>query len=74
VYTCLEQEPGPNNDSRTGSRKRPWRKPSTITRKIILKNVMKMYDGAITRPEKQMFQLFSKSAQMADNFLGEDKI
>jgi hypothetical protein len=54
-FTCFEQEPGPKRERRTGRRKSPWRKPSTITRKIILKKVRKMYDGAITRPRKRNF-------------------
>ena len=34
------QAPGPNNVSRMGRRRRPWRRPSRITRKIILEKVM----------------------------------
>jgi hypothetical protein len=58
LFTCFEQEPGPNRERRTGRRKSPWRKPSTITRKIILKKVRKMYDGAITRPRKRTLKMW----------------
>ena len=50
VVDSLVQLPGPKSDSRTGSRMTPCKAPSVMTKKIILKNVMKIYEGANASP------------------------
>jgi hypothetical protein len=50
-FLKLLQDPGPKMDSSTGSSRSPWTAPKNITRKTILKNVTKIYDGAIVNAQ-----------------------